>query len=202
MSQSVLATVPQVLLLGYLIWLRGPGARVRSVWREFGIAIPRLSDLAWALLLVAGVFLLLGCLAAVQTFLPEPARRLLQGGFRWRLSDPRLLPLAALFSLCTGYREELFFRSYLLTRLGQVGVPPAAGVAVSGLLFAFGHAYQGVAGLAVALLIGIYFAAAFQRLCNLNRLAWAHGLYNFAVLLTTLFADALPWRLGFSSWPG
>ena len=202
MIQSILATLPQVLLLGYLIWLRGPGPGGRSVWGEFGIAFPRVSDLAWALLLVAGVFLLLGCLAAVQALLPESTRRLLEGGFRWRLSDPRLLPLAALFSLCTGYREELFFRSYLLTRLGQLGLPPAVSVAASGLLFAFGHAYQGAAGLAVALLLGVYFAVAFQRLRNLHRLAWAHGLYNFVVLLATLFADNLPWPPGFSSRPG
>jgi membrane protease YdiL (CAAX protease family) len=142
--------------------------------------------------LLAGAFFLLAAAGLLLGLLPEEARRGLAGGFRWRLRDARLLPLAVAFSLLTGYREELFFRAYLLTRLQQSGVPMAAGVAASGLLFACGHAYQGPIGLAVALALGLYFAAAFVRLRNLHRVAWAHGLYNLAVLAATLLGDRLP----------
>jgi len=192
MTRFLAAAAPQVLLLGYLVWLRGPVTPGRSVWTELGIYRPRPADLAWALALLAGAFLLLAAAGMLLSLLPGEARRQLAGGFRWRLLDPRLLPLAAAFSLLTGYREELFFRAYLLTRLQQAGLPPAAGVAVSGLLFACGHAYQGPAGLAVALALGVYFAVAFVRLRNLHRVAWAHGLYNLAVLAATLLADKLP----------
>jgi membrane protease YdiL (CAAX protease family) len=192
MARFLATASPQVLLLGYLIWVRGPEAPASSVWAEFGIPRPRAADLGWALVLLVGAFLLLAAAGLLLDFLPEEARRRLAGGFRWRLEDARLLPLAAGFSLITGYREELFFRAYLLTRLRQAGLPPAAGVAASGLLFACGHAYQGPIGLAVALALGLYFAAAFTRLHNLHRLAWAHGLYNLTVLVATLLGDRLP----------
>ena len=192
MARFLAAAAPQVLLLGYLIWLRGPSSPGTSVWAEFGIPRPRASDLAWALALLFGAYLLLAAAGLLLALLPEQARRGLAGGFRWRLPDARLLPLAAAFSLLTGYREELFFRAYLLTRLGQAGLSPVAGVAASALLFACGHAYQGPAGLAVALALGVYFAVAFVRLRNLHRVAWAHGLYNLAVLAATLLGDQLP----------
>jgi hypothetical protein len=192
MARFLGAAAPQVLLLAYLIWLRGPQLPGRSVWTEFGIGRPRAADLGWAILLLAGAFLLLAAAGLLLNLLPEEARRRLTGGFRWSLQDARLLPLAACFSLLTGYREELFFRSYLLTRLRQAGLPAAAAVAASALLFAGGHAYQGPIGLAVALALGLYFALAFARQGNLHRVAWAHGLYNLAVLAGTLLADRFP----------
>ncbi len=199
MARFLAVATPQVLLLAYLIRVRGPQAPEGNVWAEFGIPRPRGVDLVWALALLAGAFLLLAAAGLVLGLLPEEARRRLAGGFRWRLPDARLLPLAAGFSLLTGYREELFFRSYLLTRLRQAGLPPAAAVAVSGLLFASGHAYQGVLGLAVALALGLYFAVAFTRLHNLHRVAWAHALYNLTVLTATLLGDRFPLP---GAWPG
>jgi membrane protease YdiL (CAAX protease family) len=192
MTRFLAAGAPQLLFLGYLIWLRGPQQRGSSVWSEFGIPRPRPADLGWAVALLAGAVLLLASAGLLLGFLPEEARRRLTGGFRWRLEDARLLPLAACFSLLTGYREELFFRSYLLTRLRQAGLPVAAAVAASALLFAGGHAYQGPIGLAVALALGLYFALAFVRQGNLHRVALAHGLYNLAVLAATLLADRFP----------
>ena len=192
MVRFLAIAAPQILLLGYLIWVRGPQAAGASVWAEFGIPRPRAADLAWALALLAGAFLLLAAAGLLLSLLPEEARRQMAGGFRWRLEEARLLPLAAGFSLLTGYREEFFFRAYLLTRLEQAGLPPAAGAAASGLLFASGHAYQGPIGLAVALALGLYFALAFAWQGNLHRVAWAHGLYNLAVLAATLLADRFP----------
>ncbi len=192
MARFLAVAAPQVLLLGYLIWVRGPQTPGGSVWAEFGIPRPRAADLGWALALLIGAFLLLAAAGLALGFLPEEVRRRLAGGFRWRLPDARLLPLAAGFSLLTGYREELFFRAYLLTRLRQAGLPSAAAVAASGLLFASGHAYQGPIGLGVALALGLYFAAAFTRLRNLHRVAWAHALYNLTVLAATLLGDRLP----------
>jgi len=192
MVRFLAAATPQVLLLGYVIWLRGPVDPGRSVWSEFGILRPRAADLGWAAALTAGAFLLLAAAAMLFALLPVELRRQWAGGFRWRLADARLLPLAAVFSLLTGYREELFFRAYLLTRLRQSGLSSAAGVAASALLFACGHAYQGPAGLGVALALGAYFAVAFTRVANLHRVAWAHGMYNLAVLAATLLTDRLP----------
>jgi membrane protease YdiL (CAAX protease family) len=199
MARFLVIATPQVLLLGYLIRVRGSQTPGVSVWAEFGISRPRAADLAWALALLVGAFLLLAAAALILGLLPDEVRRRLAGGYRWHLQDARLLPLAAAFSLLTGYREELFFRAYLLTRLRQSGLPAAAAVAASGLLFASGHAYQGLAGLAVALALGLYFAVAFTRLGNLHRVAWAHALYNLTVLAATLLGDRLPLP---GAWPG
>ena len=191
MAQFVTAALPQALLLLYLLWVRGPAPGQASIWREFGIPRPRAVDLAWSLALAGGVFLLLGLLLLALSRLGV-ARQFLESGFRWRLSDARLLPMAVLFSLLAGYREELFFRSYLLVRFAQIGLHPAAAIAASSLLFACGHLYQGPFGFSVALLLGVYFALAFLRLRNLHRVAWAHALYNAAVLAGSLLLERTP----------
>ena len=186
MVQFLTVALPQLALFAYLLHLRGAADGEGSTWADFGVTRPRPADLLWALFVALGILLLLGLLGLAIASLPGGARRFFQSGFRWRLTDARLLPLALLFSLATGYREELFYRAYLLTRLAQAGVPSALAVAASSLLFAAGHAYQGPTGFAVALLMGVYFALVFLRLRNLHCLAWAHALYNTAVLLSTL----------------
>ena len=60
--------------------------------------------------------------------------------------------------MSTGYCEELFFRSYLLRRLGQVGLPPKWAAIGLGLIFGLGHGYQGPVGLVSASLLGLFFA--------------------------------------------
>jgi membrane protease YdiL (CAAX protease family) len=192
MARFLAAAAPQVLLLGYLMWLHGPSRPGESVWDEFGVAGLKATDLAWALALLVGAFLILAAAGSLLSLLPAGARRQFAAGFRWRLPDPRLLPLAAAFCLLTGYREELFFRAFLITRLQQAGLGRVACAAASGLLFSVGHVYEGPAGLGVALALGLYFAAAYLRLHNLHRVAWAHALYNFTVLASTLLVDKLP----------
>jgi hypothetical protein len=92
-------------------------------------------------------------------------------------------------SLVTGYREELFFRSYLIRRFEQLKIPVWGAVTISGFLFSIGHFYQGWAGFLVSFSIGLYFGALFVYRRNLHFLAAAHGLYNIAVLL---LSDLMP----------
>jgi membrane protease YdiL (CAAX protease family) len=186
MAQFLTSALPQLALFAYLLHLRGLMDRTGSTWADFGVSRPRAADLPWAALLALGILLLLGLLGLAIASLPGSMRRFFQSGFRWRLAEARLAPLALAFCLVTGYREELFFRCYLLTRLAQAGLHPVLAVAASSLLFAAGHAYQGPTGFAVALLIGLYFALVFLRMRNLHRLAWAHGLYNAVVLAGSL----------------
>jgi membrane protease YdiL (CAAX protease family) len=186
MVQFLTVALPQLALFAYLLHLRALADGAGSTWADFGLIRPRPADLLWALLVALGVLLLLGLFGLAMASLPAAARRFFQSGYRWRLADARLLPLALLFSLVIGYREELFYRAYLLTRLGQAGLPSALAVAASSLLFAAGHAYQGPTGLAVALIMGLYFSLVFLRLRNLHLLAWSHALYNAGVLLITL----------------
>jgi membrane protease YdiL (CAAX protease family) len=177
--------VPQIVLLLYILQLR-TGTTPLS---RFGILRPRIRDLPHALLAYAGLFGLLALLAAALLLLPSGGRSLFASGFRWKLEDSRLIPLMLLFCLVTGYREELFFRSYLLTRFGQLNLPLFIAIGLSTAVFAAGHVYQGVAGLAVALIQGVYFSLLFVRFKNIHPLAIAHGLYNATVLIITLFVE-------------
>lgn len=185
MLQFLMIALPQILLLLYILTLRA----TENPCSEFGILRPRARDLLHALLIFAGVFPLLTLLGVIFILLPSAGRSLFTTGFRWKLEDPRLIPLVLLFCLVTGYREELFFRSYLLTRFRQLQLPIFLGIGMSTLLFAAGHVYQGAAGLAVALIQGVYFSILFVRIKNIHPLAVAHGLYNATVLVITLFVE-------------
>jgi membrane protease YdiL (CAAX protease family) len=190
MLQFFILALPQILLLLYILSLRAgeTGSAAENPYAEFGILRPRARDLLVALPVFAGIFALLALLGAILILLPSAQRSLFTTGFRWKLEDARLIPLVLPFCLVTGYREELFFRSYLLTRFRQLQLPVFLGIGMSTLLFAIGHTYQGVAGLAVALIQGLYFSILFVRFKNIHPLAVAHGLYNAAVLVFTLFA--------------
>jgi membrane protease YdiL (CAAX protease family) len=191
MLQFLLIALPQILLLLYILTLRAreAGSAAENPYAGFGILRPRARDLLYALVIFAGVFALLTLLGAILMLLPSAGRSLFTTGFRWKLDDPRLIPLVLLFCLVTGYREELFFRSYLLTRFQQLHLPVVLGIGMSTILFAAGHVYQGVAGMAVALIQGVYFSILFVRFRNIHPLALAHGLYNTTVLVITLFVE-------------
>jgi len=189
MLQFLIMAVPQILLLLYVLRLR------KDNWTSFGLLALRRVDLLYALVIFAGIFALLLIMGLILALLPAGGEALFSEGFRWKLRDPRLMPVVLLFCLVTGYREELFFRSYLLTRFSQASLPVAAGIGMSTLLFASGHVYQGLAGFAVAAVQGLYFSILFIRLKNIHPLAIAHGLYNTTVLVFTLFVDSgLPVR--------
>jgi membrane protease YdiL (CAAX protease family) len=194
MLQFLATAVPQILLLLYLLRLRSrDDAAAADPWAEFGLRRLRAADLLYALLIFSGILSLLLLCALVLSLLPAEVQAQFTKGFRWQLEDPRLVPLVLLFCLVTGYREELFFRSYLITRLSQLGLPAGAAIAASTVLFAGGHIYQGIAGFAVAAIQGTYFAVLFVRLRNLHPLAVAHGLYNAAVLVLSFFySSGLP----------
>ncbi len=197
MLQFLIMAVPQILLLLYVLRLRAEssGETFRDNWASFGLLPPRPVDLLYALVIFAGIFALLLIIGLILALLPWGAEAVFSEGFRWKLRDPRLIPVVLLFCLVTGYREELFFRSYLLTRFSRLSLPVAAGIGMSTLLFASGHVYQGLAGFAVAAVQGLYFSILFVRLKNIHPLAIAHGLYNATVLVATLFVDSgLPVR--------
>jgi uncharacterized protein len=175
------SAVPQILLILYLIDVQPDDSL-----SEFGIRPPRLADLTRALPVYLGIFAVLLPVAMLAGIVDGRDVGSFSDSFRWQFSRPVLIPLVAVTTLLTGYREELFFRAHMLTRLEQLGVPPAMGVAASALLFSIGHVYQGIAGFAVALAIGIYLSAVFLRFRSLHLIAIAHGAYNFTSLMLNL----------------
>jgi hypothetical protein len=167
----------QTLLLLYLMSLRGQGALAAS-----GVRRPEARDLAVAIGAAAALLVLAWALSWVLSRLGEAGSRAL---------EPRLPPVAAgppgplaLLSLVTGYREELFYRCYLITRLAHLGLPGGAAVAAAGVIFGLGHLYQGPAAVALAMVQALVFGVLLRRGASLHGLAVAHGLYNFAVLVS------------------
>jgi len=178
MIRYAAVAIPQTMLIVYILWIQREAKDDR-----FGLAGLRWQDLLHGLFLFVILLLLFFVFALLISLMPEAVRRAFAGGYRWRLDRPQLVPLALLFSLVVGYREEVFFRSYLLTRFVQMGASPALAVVFSTAVFSLGHIYQGWSGLVYAILHGIVFAVAFLNTRRLHVVAVAHGLYNFSVLL-------------------
>ena len=100
----------------------------------------------------------------------------------WQFNNLSLIPLIFITCLATGYSEELFFRSYLLSEFNLPGNQKQIIIGTS-FIFAAGHVYQGLAGFLGTFAIGIFLASIFIRKRRLHSIAIAHGLYNFTVLM-------------------
>jgi CAAX protease family protein len=181
MMQSMLVGVPQFLLMAYVASL----SRETSL-ESWGFSPIRGSDALRVALVLVGCFAIFAPLTLLMTILPASVAKYLSSGFRWRLAGASQIPLAVAFGLVAGYREEFFFRSYLLRRLEQLGFPAVLSVAVSTLLFCAGHVYQGPLGLATSAGLGVLFAVVYLRRRSLHVIAIAHGLYNAIVLCLSL----------------
>jgi uncharacterized protein len=181
MLQVVVSGIPQVLLMMYLVCVQ-PGSEP-SLW---GLSSLELRDTLWIGGLAAACGLLVAGLFALRAILPPAWSSTLDGSWRWRLSRPSQAPLALLFGLTAGYREEFFYRAYLLRRLGEAGLPEWLSVALSTALFAVGHLYQGVIALVMAVLMGVVFSLVYIRRRNVHVVALGHGLYNGLALCASL----------------
>jgi membrane protease YdiL (CAAX protease family) len=174
---------PQVLFILFLMSGKEGGLARFGAVRFRAAVLPR----AIALSVVLAV--LMGCALLPVSLLSDDLRRLFYASRSFAAPRPAMLAVALATCVLTGYREELFFRSYLLTVFEDldVGFPKAA--AASSLLFAVGHAYEGIAAAIAIFLIGLILARAFRKRRNLHVVAISHALYDFCVLaLVSAFA--------------
>ncbi len=181
MVQSMVVGIPQFLLMAYVASLSRD-----TPLESWGFSPLRGSDVARITLVLVGCFAIFVPFTLLVTIVPPRVAKYLSSGFRWRLAGPSQIPLAVAFGLVAGYREEFFFRSYMLRRLDQLGFPTALSVAVSTALFCAGHAYQGPLGLATSAGLGVLFALVYLKRRSLHVVAVAHGLYNASVLCLSL----------------
>ncbi|MBN1685072.1 MAG: CPBP family intramembrane metalloprotease [Spirochaetales bacterium] len=172
LAQNLIFGIPQAALILYMILTRGHGTKEAT-----GIVPISAKDILKVLAGTAGLFLI-----AVPAALAGGDRT---GGLFTPVTAesvrPVVLMLFAPVSLVTGYREELFFRSYLLVELAPFG--NAAAVAVGSLLFALGHVYQGIGAFVVTAFIGIFLSWLFLRTRNVHIVALSHGIYNYLVFV-------------------
>lgn len=181
MLQSILIGAPQFLLMVYVVSI--PRDPPLDAW---GIVPFAGRDALRIVLLLFGCFAIFAPFAALMLVVPHDWSKYLASGFRWRLSSATQIPLALAFGLVAGYREEFFFRSYLLKRFDQLGFSMPFSVAVSTVVFCIGHGYEGPLGLTTAAALGVLFAAVYLRRRSLHVIAIGHGLYNATVLCLSL----------------
>lgn len=178
----VVITIPQILFILYLLWKRGPEA-----WSRYGIKPLTAGDIPRALLILVTVYVVVAPLMVLMRQIAPGGAEALPVQPGWTVSRPAMLPVIFCTCLLTGYSEELYFRAYLLTILEDQGFRPALSITATVLLFGAGHFYQGFESFLGTVVIGILLALFFLKYRNLHRIGIAHGLYNFCVLLLSLF---------------
>ncbi|MBP7264175.1 MAG: CPBP family intramembrane metalloprotease [Spirochaetia bacterium] len=172
LAQSASQTLFLLVNIGFL----GPP-------HEYGVRRPRLGDLPGAAILLA-VLLAVGLTASAVLGGGSAGALAAKAAPGWPL--PATLALAAAYAAAVGYREELFYRAWVLRWARRFGARDLEALAVSVLAFAAGHAYQGAAGMATSAVMGAVLAVAWLRGSSVHALAWAHGAYDF-VILAALF---------------
>ncbi len=179
----ITSALPQIALLLFILFLRRKNEKTFSeVLHRFGINPPRLS-LLWKTAAAVGGLLVLAFLGGFLHLLPPVGENEAFQPIRWELSRLALIPLVLITSLVTGYREEMFFRSYLITRFEGLSVPIAGRLLLPSVLFALGHVYQGITAAVITFCIGFYLSVLFLKFKDLHMLAIGHGLYNFLSLI-------------------
>ncbi|MFP4268822.1 MAG: CPBP family intramembrane glutamic endopeptidase [Spirochaetaceae bacterium] len=201
----LLRAVPQLLLLLYIVSLRGG-----TSGRRYGVILPRPGELGYSFLTFLGVLALAMAAGAAAYslgadppfFSPPPgggtpagetSAGLGSAGYLLSPSSPAAYICILITCLVIGYHEELFFRAYLLSEFVEVEEDGSffrsrttATVGAGALLFAAGHLYQGTAGFLGTLLIGLFLSYRFLRRRSLHEVAIAHGMYNFTAVLFLL----------------
>ncbi|MCL6582366.1 MAG: CPBP family intramembrane metalloprotease [bacterium] len=87
--------------------------------------------------------------------------------------------LGGILVLVVAFAEEIIFRGYLLTRLKEITGNTWISVIFSVLLFTFGHAYEGTAGMLAVGYIGLVFSLLFLWKGSLTMVIVLHFLTNF-----------------------
>jgi membrane protease YdiL (CAAX protease family) len=177
---------PQIGVTVYIVTRKG------RPLADFGLGRPGLRTLPRLGLALLGAVLLLALVSVTVYLILGPGAKdvLFQRPLSQALS-PAEIPLLVIFCLAVGYREEVFFRSYLITRLGDLGVKPVWAVLGSTVIFGAAHFYEGVFGVVFALLAGGWFGLFFLKTRDLHAVAGAHALFNLAVWLTGYFVVRL-----------
>ncbi len=180
-----LQALPQIGLFALLLLMRrgSPASAAKPAFkpRHFFSLLLRslfLAALLWAIasiLVLLRLFLGRWLLAGTGEALPL-----------LHFSRLALLPLVLLSALCTGYREELFFRALLIPDMEALKTPSWLPPLFSAFLFSLAHAGHGWFSALNALCIGLVLGLRFRSKRDIHELALAHAAYDLAVILSAL----------------
>ena len=106
----------------------------------------------------------------------------------WQPENLKDLPLSILIIIFAAYREELYFRHYLLNSLKNILPLNWISIITSSLIFGMGHLYQGLVPAGISFIIAIWFCILYENNYSIHRLAGAHIMFNTCVIGYGLFA--------------
>ena len=172
--------IPQISLVLYLIYQDN-----QKNHRDFGIKKPVLRDIPYIAITAAALIIIIGIIQLIFILIPFSTAS--ENIFLWDFNNSRAIPFILVTSILTGYSEELFFRSYLYTRLEQLRLSRIHILITINLIFSLGHFYEGVEGGINAFILGFFFSLIFLWKRNINILVIVHALYNFSVLMLSYF---------------
>ena len=98
---------------------------------------------------------------------------------------------AILLSFSVGFLEEAYFRVYLPHALIKTGHSEVIAFIVSGLIFALCHVYEGIWGIANAILAAAVLSFAYMKSSSFPGIALAHGVYNVFVFISLACSKTL-----------
>ena len=90
---------------------------------------------------------------------------------------------ALIISLFTGYREELFFRSYFISA-SEKYYGKMISAAAGSVLFSLSHVSGGLHAVILSLAAGFFLSYIFLKHRNLHINALTHAIYNFLILVS------------------
>jgi membrane protease YdiL (CAAX protease family) len=173
------------------------GLAVYLLWRSgFGPARIGLGRLRWRADLLGGVGLaaLIG-VPGLGLYLAGRALGLNAAVVPSELSDTWWrVPMLVVAAFANGWAEEVIVVGYLLTRLRQFRMGPAAALLCSSLLRGAYHLYQGFGAGLGNVAMGLVFGYAWRRTGRLWPLVIAHGLIDTVAFVGyALLAGRLGW---------
>ncbi len=185
----LVSVIPQIFLLLYIISLKG-----KESFSRYGIFKLTAKDIGSGFLYALGVIAILSTTMVIITMISEVAFNNTAAKalpvVDWQINNPAVIPLVFVTTITIGYSEELFFRSYLLTEfINSEGTNKTAVIVAVSLLFAAGHIYQGAGGFISTFIIGVFFSLVFLKKRRIHSIAVGHGLYNFFVLILSIFMN-------------
>ncbi len=173
----LITVIPQIMLVLYLIEKK-PVTKIQL----YGINRIKPKDMLYGLIYFTGIMIIVLITGIISFIIMDLGYGASTNTPLWQFDNLTLIPLIFITCIATGYSEELFFRSYLLSEFDSPENKKQIIIGTS-FIFAVGHVYQGFAGFLGTFAIGIFLASIFMRKRRLHSIAIAHGLYNFTVLM-------------------
>jgi membrane protease YdiL (CAAX protease family) len=160
-----------------LVWVK----LSRTPWSKIGYVRPR----SWAATIAAGIAFGVAFKFALKAIvMPLLGADPVNHAYHYLAGNRAAIPFT-LFALTAGagFGEETLFRGFLFERLGKLlgssRASKAAIVAITSLLFAFGHySVQGLAGMEQAMITGLAFGTIFAITGRIWMVMIAHAAFD------------------------